>query len=110
MLASFHSNGTIPSSNDKLNTAASGMLICSQLPIVIWEESTLSSYENLIEQGLTALQTMSGRPRVDQLVFKILNSSKDITKSISFTIRKSSRTDIHYALGIYWNLLDHILS
>ena len=28
MLASFHSNGTIPSSNDKLNTVASGMLIC----------------------------------------------------------------------------------
>ena len=29
MFASFHSNGSIPSSNDKLNTVASGMLICS---------------------------------------------------------------------------------
>ena len=29
MFASFHSNGTIPSSNDKLNTVASGMLIYS---------------------------------------------------------------------------------
>ena len=27
VFASFHSNGTIPSSNDKLNTVASGMLI-----------------------------------------------------------------------------------
>ena len=31
MFASFHSNGTIPSSNDKLNTVASGMLICSTI-------------------------------------------------------------------------------
>ena len=29
MFVSSHSNGTIPSSNDKLNTVASGMLICS---------------------------------------------------------------------------------
>ena len=31
MFASFYSNGTIPSSNDKLNTVASGMLICSTI-------------------------------------------------------------------------------
>ena len=31
MFASFHSNGTIPSSNDKVNTVASGMLICSTI-------------------------------------------------------------------------------
>ena len=31
MFASFHSNGTILSSNDKLNTVASGMLICSTI-------------------------------------------------------------------------------
>ena len=31
MFASFHSNGTIPSSSDKLNTVASGMLICSTI-------------------------------------------------------------------------------
>ena len=31
MIASFHSNGTIPFSNDKLNTVASGMLICSTI-------------------------------------------------------------------------------
>ena len=31
MFASFHSNGTIPYSNDKLNTVASGMLICSTI-------------------------------------------------------------------------------
>ena len=31
MFASFHSNGTIPSSHDKLNTVASGMLICSTI-------------------------------------------------------------------------------
>ena len=29
MFASFYSNGTIPSYNDKLNTGASDMLICS---------------------------------------------------------------------------------
>ena len=28
MVATFHSNGTIPSYNDKLDTVASGMLIC----------------------------------------------------------------------------------
>ena len=31
MFASFHSNGTIPTSNKKLNTVASGMLICSTI-------------------------------------------------------------------------------
>ena len=31
MFASFHSNGTSSSSNDKLNTVASGMLICSSV-------------------------------------------------------------------------------
>ena len=31
MFASFYSNGTIPSSNDKLNIVASGMLICSTI-------------------------------------------------------------------------------
>ena len=31
MFASFHYNGTIPSSNDTLNTVASGMLICSTI-------------------------------------------------------------------------------
>ena len=31
MFASFHSNGTTPSSIDKLNTVASGMLICSTI-------------------------------------------------------------------------------
>ena len=31
MFASFHSNGTIPSSYDKLNTVASGVLICSTI-------------------------------------------------------------------------------
>ena len=31
MFASFHSNGTIPASNDKLNTVASGMFICSTI-------------------------------------------------------------------------------
>ena len=29
MFISFHSEGTIPSSSDKLNTFASGVLICS---------------------------------------------------------------------------------
>ena len=29
MLAYFHSDGTIPSSSDNLNTFASGLLICS---------------------------------------------------------------------------------
>ena len=29
MFASFHSNGTTPSYNDKLNTVASGMTMCS---------------------------------------------------------------------------------
>ena len=31
MFASFHSNGTITYSNDKLNNVASGMLICSTI-------------------------------------------------------------------------------
>ena len=31
MFASFHSNGTIASSNDKLNTVACGTLICSTI-------------------------------------------------------------------------------
>ena len=31
MFASFHSEGTIPSSSDKLNTFASGVLICSTI-------------------------------------------------------------------------------
>ena len=31
MFASFHSNGTTPSSNAKLNTVASGVLICSTI-------------------------------------------------------------------------------
>ena len=31
MFASFHSNGTTTSSNDKVNTVASGMLICSTI-------------------------------------------------------------------------------
>ena len=31
MFASFHSNRTIPSSNDKLTTVASDMLICSTI-------------------------------------------------------------------------------
>ena len=31
MFASFHSNGPILSSNDKLNTVASGMQICSTI-------------------------------------------------------------------------------
>ena len=31
MFASFHFNGTTPSSNDKLNTVASGILICSTI-------------------------------------------------------------------------------
>ena len=31
MFDSFHSSGNIPSSNDKLNTVASGMLICSTM-------------------------------------------------------------------------------
>ena len=31
MFASFYSNGTIPSSNDKVNTVASAMLICSTI-------------------------------------------------------------------------------
>ena len=33
MFASFHSNGTTPSFNDKLNTLASGILICSTVSI-----------------------------------------------------------------------------
>ena len=33
MFASFHSNGTTPSVNDKLNTLASGILICSTVSI-----------------------------------------------------------------------------
>ena len=39
IFASLHSNGTTHSSIDKLNTVASGMLICLQFPVVIWEES-----------------------------------------------------------------------
>ena len=31
MFASFHSEGTIPSTCDKLNTFASGVLICSTM-------------------------------------------------------------------------------
>ena len=33
MFASFHSNGTTPSFNDKLNVLASGILICSTVYI-----------------------------------------------------------------------------
>ena len=33
MFASFHSNGITPSFNDKLNTLASGILICSTVSI-----------------------------------------------------------------------------
>ena len=33
MFASFHSNGTTPSFNDKLNTLASGILICPTVSI-----------------------------------------------------------------------------
>ena len=33
MFASFHSEGTIPSSSDKLNTFASGVLICSTISV-----------------------------------------------------------------------------
>ena len=33
MFASFHSKGTTPSFNDKLNTLASGTLICSTVSI-----------------------------------------------------------------------------
>ena len=33
MFASFHSEGTIPSSSDKLNTFASGVLICSTISL-----------------------------------------------------------------------------
>ena len=33
MFASFHSNGTTPSFNDKLNTLGSGILICSTVSI-----------------------------------------------------------------------------
>ena len=33
MFASFYSNGTTPSFNDKLNTFASGILICSTVSI-----------------------------------------------------------------------------
>ena len=33
MFAYFHSNGTTPSFNDKLNTLASGILICSTVSI-----------------------------------------------------------------------------
>ena len=33
MLASFHSKGTTPCFNDKLNTLASGILICSTVSI-----------------------------------------------------------------------------
>ena len=33
MFASFHSKGTTPSFNDKLNTLASGILICSTVSI-----------------------------------------------------------------------------
>ena len=33
MFASFHSNGTTPSFNDKLNTLASGILICFTVSI-----------------------------------------------------------------------------
>ena len=34
MFASFHSEGTIPSTCDKLNTFASGVLICSTILVV----------------------------------------------------------------------------
>ena len=33
MFASFHSEGTIPSSSHKLNTFASGVLICSTISL-----------------------------------------------------------------------------
>ena len=33
MFASFHSNGTTPSFNDKLSTLASGIVICSTVSI-----------------------------------------------------------------------------
>ena len=33
MFASFHSEGTIPSSSDKLNNFASGILICSTISL-----------------------------------------------------------------------------
>ena len=33
MFASFHSEGIIPSSNDKLNNFASGVLICSTISL-----------------------------------------------------------------------------
>ena len=33
MFASFHSKGTIPCFNDKLNTLASGIMICSTVSI-----------------------------------------------------------------------------
>ena len=33
MFASFHSEGTIPSSSDKLNNFASGVLICSTISL-----------------------------------------------------------------------------
>ena len=35
MFASFNSQGTTPSFNDKLNTLASGILICSTVSIVV---------------------------------------------------------------------------
>ena len=33
MFASFHSEGTVPSSSDKLNNFASGVLICSTIAL-----------------------------------------------------------------------------
>ena len=47
MFASFHSNGTTPSFNDKLNTLASGILICSTVSI--------SNFGGIVISHVTAL-------------------------------------------------------
>ena len=58
MFASFHSNGTIPSSNDKLNTAASGKLICSTISSTNFERMPTTTGDLFFFISLISLATI----------------------------------------------------
>ena len=60
MFASFHSNGTTPSFNYKLNTLASGILICSTVSISNFEGIPSIPGDLLSFIVFTFLATISG--------------------------------------------------
>ena len=52
MYAFFHLKGTTPSFNDKLNTLATGIPICSTFPFVVLEEINILSGKHWTEVSI----------------------------------------------------------